>query len=91
MNREVPAIDDASRKEVLSHPAGPAAPRNRLAAPSRRAQEARHMTTDSLKVHCVVDYYLPGFKGGGPLRTIANMRPMLANEPILRAIFLYVY
>lgn len=38
------------------------------------------MMTDPLKVLCVVDYYLPGFKGGGPLRTIANMRPMLAGE-----------
>lgn len=38
------------------------------------------MTTDPIKVLCVVDYYLPGFKGGGPLRTIANMRPLLAGE-----------
>lgn len=52
----------------------------RLAAPFHREQKARPMTTDPLKVLCVVDYYLPGFKGGGPLRTIANMRPMLAGE-----------
>jgi glycosyltransferase involved in cell wall biosynthesis len=38
------------------------------------------MTTDPVKVLCVVDYYFPGFKGGGPLRTIANMRPLLAGE-----------
>jgi hypothetical protein len=38
------------------------------------------MMTDPLKVFCVVDYYLPGFKGGGPLRTIANMRAMLSGK-----------
>lgn len=38
------------------------------------------MTTDPVKVLCVVDYYLPGFKGGGPLRTIGNMRQLLAGE-----------
>lgn len=38
------------------------------------------MMTDPLKVLCVVDYFLPGFKGGGPLRTIANMRAMLSGE-----------
>ena len=50
-----------------------------MAAPSHRPPEAR-MTTDPVKVLCVVDYYFPGFKGGGPLRTIANMRPLLAGE-----------
>lgn len=27
-----------------------------------------------------MDYYLPGFKGGGPIRTIANMRKLLADQ-----------
>lgn len=33
-----------------------------------------------LRVLCVLDYYLPGFKGGGPLRTLANMRHLLAGR-----------
>lgn len=33
-----------------------------------------------IRVLCVLDYYLPGFRGGGPLRTIANMRAMLSDE-----------
>ncbi|MFC3087932.1 glycosyltransferase family 4 protein [Tabrizicola soli] len=33
-----------------------------------------------IRVLCVLDYYLPGFKGGGPLRTIANMRRLLAGR-----------
>lgn len=33
-----------------------------------------------IKVICVSDYYLPGFKGGGPIRTIANMRQMLGKS-----------
>ncbi|RAZ91729.1 glycosyl transferase family 1 [Mesorhizobium hawassense] len=28
---------------------------------------------NKIKVLCVVDFYLPGFKGGGPIRTLANM------------------
>lgn len=40
----------------------------------------------SLKIICVLDYYLPGFKGGGPITTIANMRTML-NDQIDLAIF----
>lgn len=39
-----------------------------------------------IKVICVADYYLPGFKGGGPIRTIANMRKML-REYVEIAIF----
>jgi glycosyltransferase involved in cell wall biosynthesis len=35
---------------------------------------------EAIKVICVVDYYLPGFKGGGPIRTIANMRALLAGR-----------
>jgi len=31
-------------------------------------------------VLCVADYYLPGFKGGGPIRTIANMIELLAAD-----------
>lgn len=38
------------------------------------------MTTTPTKVLCVVDYYLPGFMGGGPIRTIANMRRLLAQD-----------
>jgi glycosyltransferase involved in cell wall biosynthesis len=38
------------------------------------------MTSDRVRVICVVDYYLPGFKGGGPIRTIANMRKQLAGN-----------
>lgn len=33
-----------------------------------------------VKVLCVSDYYLPGFKGGGPIRTISNMCELLDNE-----------
>jgi glycosyltransferase involved in cell wall biosynthesis len=33
-----------------------------------------------IKVVCVVDYYLPGFKGGGPIRTIANMIATLSGQ-----------
>ncbi len=29
---------------------------------------------------CFVSYYLPGFKSGGPLRTIANMVDHLAPD-----------
>lgn len=38
------------------------------------------MNSTPIKVICVVDYYLPGFKGGGPIRTIANMRGLLAGD-----------
>ncbi len=38
------------------------------------------MNSTPIKVVCVVDYYLPGFKGGGPIRTIANMRGLLAGD-----------
>lgn len=33
-----------------------------------------------LKVLCCVDYFLPGYAGGGPIRTIANMREILAGD-----------
>ena len=33
-----------------------------------------------LKVLIVVDYYLPGYKGGGPIRTIANLVDWLGDE-----------
>ncbi len=32
------------------------------------------------KVLCFVDYYLPGYKGGGPIRTISNMVSQLGGE-----------
>lgn len=35
--------------------------------------------TDPFKIICVADYYLPGFKGGGPITTIANMRSILKD------------
>ncbi len=37
------------------------------------------MTRPPLKILCVTDFYLPGFKGGGPIRTLANMRKLLAG------------
>lgn len=33
-----------------------------------------------LKVLCVVDYYLPGFRGGGVIRSVANMCGTLSPE-----------
>mgnify|MGYP001296004873 CR=1 FL=1 len=33
-----------------------------------------------VSILCVADYYLPGFKGGGPIRTLANLRELLAGE-----------
>lgn len=32
------------------------------------------------KILCLTDYYLPGFKGGGPIRTLANMCEVLSND-----------
>jgi glycosyltransferase involved in cell wall biosynthesis len=33
-----------------------------------------------MKILTIVDYYLPGYRAGGPLRTICNMVDSLANE-----------
>lgn len=33
-----------------------------------------------MNVLCVTDYFLPGFKGGGLITTLANMRKQLASE-----------
>ncbi len=33
-----------------------------------------------MKILVVLDYYLPGYKGGGPIRTIANMVEWLGND-----------
>ncbi|MFB9985609.1 glycosyltransferase [Mesorhizobium kowhaii] len=33
-----------------------------------------------IKVLCVVDFYLPGFRGGGPIRTLANMCEALCSN-----------
>jgi glycosyltransferase involved in cell wall biosynthesis len=33
-----------------------------------------------LRVLCLVDYFLPGFRGGGPARTIVNMVEQLGDE-----------
>lgn len=38
------------------------------------------MKPDRINILCVTDYYLPGFKGGGPIRTLANLRELLADE-----------
>lgn len=38
------------------------------------------MTGQRLRVLCVADYYLPGFKGGGPIRTLANMQSALSDR-----------
>lgn len=38
------------------------------------------MKPDRITILCVADYYLPGFKGGGPIRTLANLRELLAGE-----------
>lgn len=38
------------------------------------------MTTKPVKVLCCLDYFLPGYAGGGPVRTIANMRKLLAGK-----------
>ncbi|MEV8645363.1 glycosyltransferase [Mesorhizobium ciceri] len=35
---------------------------------------------NKIKVFCVVDFYLPGFKGGGPIRTLANMCEALGSS-----------
>lgn len=32
------------------------------------------------RILCIVDYYLPGFKGGGPIRTVANMVEQLSDD-----------
>ncbi len=32
------------------------------------------------KILCFVDYYLPGFRGGGPIRTLENMVAILSDE-----------
>lgn len=33
-----------------------------------------------LKILCFIDYYLPGFKGGGPIRSVANMVAHLSDD-----------
>lgn len=38
------------------------------------------MMSNEIKVLCVTDFYLPGFRGGGPIRTLANMREALAGS-----------
>lgn len=38
------------------------------------------MTLKKAKVLCLTDYYLPGFKGGGPIRTLANMCELLGRD-----------
>jgi glycosyltransferase involved in cell wall biosynthesis len=38
------------------------------------------MSASKPKVLCFVDYYLPGFRAGGPIRTIVNMVGCLGDE-----------
>lgn len=38
------------------------------------------MKSSRINILCVLDYYLPGFKGGGPIRTVANMRECLSAD-----------
>ncbi len=38
------------------------------------------MVKERLKILTFVGVYLPGFKAGGPLRTIANMTANLGDE-----------
>ncbi len=38
------------------------------------------MTARLTKVLCCVDYFLPGYAGGGPIRSIANMQKLLAGD-----------
>lgn len=33
-----------------------------------------------ISVICITDYFLPGFKGGGPIRTLANLCELLAED-----------
>lgn len=33
-----------------------------------------------MKILTLADYYLPGYKAGGPIRTLANMVDMLGDE-----------
>lgn len=51
-----------------AHPAASERPDNCVAAANVK-----------ITVLCVMDYYLPGFKGGGPIRTLANMVDLLAG------------
>lgn len=37
------------------------------------------MIYEKIRILCIVDYYLPGFKGGGPIRTVANMVEQLGD------------
>ena len=34
----------------------------------------------NIQILCVTDFYLPGYKGGGPIRTIDNMCAALSHE-----------
>lgn len=36
-----------------------------------------------MKVLCIADYYLPGFLGGGPITTLANIRKMLSDRVVM--------
>lgn len=38
------------------------------------------MSHKFLKILCITDHYLPGFKGGGPIRTLVNLRKLLAKD-----------
>lgn len=38
------------------------------------------MSTNRIKVLCLTDYYLPGYKGGGLIRTISNMCDAVVSQ-----------
>lgn len=38
------------------------------------------MKSINMEVFCVTDYFIPGFKGGGPIRTLDNMRRQIAGQ-----------
>ena len=38
------------------------------------------MNSMNIEVLCVSDYFLPGFRGGGPIRTLDNMRKEIAGQ-----------
>lgn len=38
------------------------------------------MTEHRIRVLCLAGYFLPGFKGGGPIRSLANMTDLLSDK-----------
>jgi glycosyltransferase involved in cell wall biosynthesis len=46
----------------------------------RRLPWLEQMKESKLTVLCMADWYIPGFKGGGPIRTIYNLSNILSEE-----------